>query len=497
MASKPSMLQNAVWLTGSELLLRAVGMLFQVYLAGRLGAAGIGLLQLTLTACALAATLALSGVKVAAMYLTARASGRDDPVGVCSAVRCCLRYALLVSACAGLLLFLLSGTVARRFVQDAAAAPALRAYAVLLPGSCLAAVMHGFCTACGKVRRLVCVELLERCVSIGLSVALLLRADGDLSRSLFAILAGGAAAPFLSFALLYGFYRKERRSLGRFRPKPMGRALRRIVVPLALGDYLRAGLNTVEQFLIPYGLAKSGTRYLALADYGTICGMVFPILTFPSAILHAVGDLLVPELSRCAVRGRQARIRSLTERCLHLGLLFSCAVAGFLFSAAQPLGELFYRSSAAADYLRLLSPMVLFLYPDVLVDGMQKGLGQQVYTVRYNTLTNVLDVIGLYALLPRFGVGGYVFTYAATHLVNFFLSLRRLLTVSGSTPSLSALGRLLCLALGCGALTAALPAQGVPAALALRGGGYLLLFWLGCRVLKLAPSRPLRLQKAL
>lgn len=40
-----------------------------------------------------------------------------------------------------------------------------------------------------------------------------------------------------------------------------------------------------------------------MAGYGTIHGMVFPILMFPAAILYSVSDLLVPELSRCGPWG--------------------------------------------------------------------------------------------------------------------------------------------------------------------------------------------------
>ena len=40
---------SAMLLTGVNLLLRLVGTSFQVYLSGRIGAAGIGLLQLILT----------------------------------------------------------------------------------------------------------------------------------------------------------------------------------------------------------------------------------------------------------------------------------------------------------------------------------------------------------------------------------------------------------------------------------------------------------------
>ena len=53
--SKP-IFYNALLLTGVNLLLRFVSTSFQVYLSGRIGAAGIGLLQLVLSVGALAIT---------------------------------------------------------------------------------------------------------------------------------------------------------------------------------------------------------------------------------------------------------------------------------------------------------------------------------------------------------------------------------------------------------------------------------------------------------
>lgn len=60
--------------------------------------------------------------------------------------------------------------------------------------------------------------------------------------------------------------------------------------------------------------------------------------------------------------------------------------------------------------------MALVLYLDALVDGMLKGLSEQVANVRYNTITSALDVALLFVLLPRYGLGGYVFTFIAAHL---------------------------------------------------------------------------------
>ena len=91
--------------------------------------------------------------------------------------------------------------------------------------------------------------------------------------------------------------------------------------------------------------------------------------------------------------------------------------------------------------------MVLSLYMDAIVDGMLKGLGEQVSCVRYNTITMAMDVLLLRALLPRFGLAAYLLSFAVTHLINFALSLRRLLAVTGHAPDIRyAVRALLCTA---------------------------------------------------
>lgn len=483
------MVRDAVWLAGSALALRAASMLFQLYLASTLGAAGLGLWQLVLTAGGLAVTMALAGGKIAAMYLTARAIGADNEAGTCTAVSVCLCYVLCTGALVAVLLWFFVPWIAAHFVQEACASLSLRAWALLLPAAGLSAVMSGYAIARGKIRRQVLVDLLERAVSIGLTVFLLRRAEGVLRYALFALVVGGAAPPLLSFALHYGFYRRERRCVRAIPKRPVWKELLGISLPLALGDLLRAGLNTVEQFLIPWGLARSSSRYLALSAYGTIQGMAFPVLLFPASILYALSDLLVPELSRCTVQKDFLRVRSLTGRCFQRSALFAAAVAGVLYSAAGELGQLLYRSESAGWYLRLLSPMVLFLYLDAIVDGMLKGLGQQVYTVRYNTVTNVIDVVGLYTTLPAFGVAGYVAIYTVSHLVNFFLSLRRLLLVADALPSLRRQAALLVLVVLCGLLSSLIPANHLWTGLFLHTFAYLALFFLGGKALHLFPDR--------
>ncbi len=452
---KRSLFYDALLLTGTNLLLRAVGLAFQAYTASLMGAAGVGLLQLIATVGLLFGTVGSSGVRVAAMVLSAQEFGRRSLPGVRRAMQCCLCYGLIVSTVSGGLLYVLSDTVARFWVQDLRAVPSLQATAVFLPVSVLSSVMSGYFTACGKVRTLVFTQIFERLCAVGVTLLLLLRRH-DAAWVCAAIVGGSGIASVFGFAALFVLFCKDCKTAGKG-GAPMTKRLLGLCVPLALGDYMRQGLSAVEQFLIPYGLAKCADREAAMASYGTITGMAFPVVMFPAALIWSVADLLVPALSRCMATGNRQRILSLTDRCFRLGGIFAAAIAGTLWLSAGMLGRLLYHSETAGEMIRLLAPMVLFLYLDNVVDGMHKGLSQQVACVRYNTFTNVLDVVGLYTLLPHFGVAGYLFTYAVSHLVNFFLSIRRLLQVTDYCPSVRRLIALFALLIACGGVSMLLP----------------------------------------
>ena len=81
--------------------------------------------------------------------------------------------------------------------------------------------------------------------------------------------------------------------------------------------------------------------------------------------------------------------------------------------------------------MRLYALLIPMLYCDAITDAMTKGLGQQKACVRYNIITSAMDVILLFILLPRYGMIGYFFSFLITHLLNFILSLRKLLQITG------------------------------------------------------------------
>lgn len=463
MRGRGSIFQNALVLTGVNLLLRGVSMLFRLWLSGQIGAAGIGLLQLVLSAGGFAMTLGLAGVRTTAMYLCAEEHGAGRLGGVRRAMRLCLGYALLCSVFAAALLFFSADWLASGWLRDVRAADALRIFALSLPLNAAVSVLAGYFTACGRLRQLIAAEVTEQLVGLLLS-ALFLRmgAGAELSRAICAPILGSALAALIPAVWLGVLLRRDLRAFAPDRAQELTKRLLRLSLPLAAGDLLRGALRTLEQFLIPLGLSSAGgSDTQAMADYGTICGMVFPFMMLPAAVLYSLSELLVPELARCRARGEYARLRRLCSRCLRMGVWFSACIAALMYLCAQQLGTYIYKSESVGVYLRLFSPLLPMLYTDALVDGMCKGLGRQVICVRNNTITSVLDAVLLYLLLPRYGITGYFICFTVTHAVNFYLSLLLLLDTAKIRPDGRFAVRLALSVLAPTAACTCLPAEGL------------------------------------
>ena len=97
---------SALVLTAVNLLLRLVSTSFQVFVSGRIGAAGVGLLQLVLSVGMFANTAATAGIRTTAMYLTAEELGKNRPHNVSHVLTGCFRYSILCSAGVSAVLFL-------------------------------------------------------------------------------------------------------------------------------------------------------------------------------------------------------------------------------------------------------------------------------------------------------------------------------------------------------------------------------------------------------
>ena len=425
-----TMLLNTLLLTATTFLMRSVGVLFQVYLSNKIGAAGIGLFQLIMSVSMLAAAFAISGIRFATTRLVSEELGLGKPGGVKRAVFRCLLYGLSFGSAAMLLLFFGAGFIGTVWVGDERSVLSLKILALSLPAFAMSNVLSGYFTAVSRVVKSAGVHVAEQAIRITVIVLALSRVDvTNVEGACAAVVIGGVVGEIGSFFLMFAVYRLDRRRYDVQSGKRSGltRRMFSIALPLAFSAYARTALVTLENLLIPRGLRKSGaTSEQALADFGMIEGMVVPIITFPAALFYALSELLVPELTDAQVTGNKARITSITSRTLYLCLLFSVGVMAIMFYFSGELGMAIYDSESVGEYLRLLSVLIPLIYLDTVTDGMLRGLGEHLYTMRINIFDSLISVLLIYVLLPRYAVMGYVVIIYFTEVFNFAFSLYRL-----------------------------------------------------------------------
>lgn len=421
---------SALLLTGVNLLLRFVGTTFQVYISASLGAAGVGLLQLVMSVGGLAMVAGMAGIRTATMYLTAEELGKKRSKNVTWVLSACFLYSIAFSGSIALLLYSFAPQIAQGWIGDLRTVGALRLFAAFLPVTCLCGVMTGYFTAANRIGTLAAVEVAEQLCSMAITLTgLHFWAGNDPGRACICVILGsclGACLTAVCLTLL-----RLREHMGAGSPIPLRSRLLQAAVPLALADVLKSGINTTENLMVPKRLALHPSTAAPLAAFGCLSGMVFPILMFPACILFGLAELLIPELARCAAAGSRKRICYLVRRSLKVAMLYGLLFGGLMFLLAEPLCMRLYDNEEAGNYLRLYALLVPVLYCDAITDAMTKGLGQQKACVRYNILTSAMDVVFLYLLLPKYGMEGYFASFLVTHLLNFGLSLRRLLKITG------------------------------------------------------------------
>ena len=496
------LLYNALLLTGASMFMRAVAVSFQVYLAGVIGPAGIGLFQLIVSVQMLTLTLAISGIRFATTRLVSEEMGLQNPGNVPKVMRRCIIHALTFGSLAGTVLFFGADWIGSVWIGDPRTILSLRLLSLSLPLVSLSASLSGYFTAVQRVIKSASVQVGEHILRVAVVVSLLhLHPPDGLEMACALVVVGGVTAEILSSCILFLLYLHDKRLLSkresRASDKILTRRLLAISMPLAASSYARSALNTLQHMLVPRGLRRSGaTEEEALASYGVVHGMALPVILFPSALFYAVAELMVPELTAAQVAGNKERISYLVSKLLRLALIFSIGLTGLFLAFSLELGQSIYPGTAdVGGYIRILALLMPIMFLDAITDGMLKGLGQQVYSMGVNIADSLLSVLLVYLLLPIFAVQGYLFVIYFTECFNFLLSIRRIAKITTIRLALSDILKPICSIFGAVHLapallrTLALPLISSPLSLVfhflLAGAIYItLLFLFGCLTLQ-------------
>ena len=133
-----------------------------------------------------------------------------------------------------------------------------------------------------------------------------------------------------------------------------------------------------------------------------------------------------PAITRAHTKGDTAAMHRLIFTMLRMTGAFSLAAgAGFVLLGA-PLAGFIYRDAKVGRYVQLLGFVAPFMYLESMVDGVLKGLGEQLATFRYSLFDSVFRIAAIWLVVPQYGMMGFLGVMAVSNLMTCGLNMRRM-----------------------------------------------------------------------
>lgn len=425
-------IKNAVVLTITSLILRTVGIVFRVYMVGIIGSEGIGLYQLIFSVYVLFATFATSGICTAVTRLVADC-GENNKNVVKTVMRKAVILTLFVAVISTAIVFFGADYISFYLLKDSRAALALKILSFSLPFMGVSSCIRGYFIARRKTLTPSSVQIFEQIVRITIVVVLLSKfAWMGVTVCAAVVLLGDTVAEISSCFFLYIGYLRDKARLQKGGKAPTGifKSILKVALPIAGGRYTTTALHTAENLIVPIQLALfTLSSETALSQFGMIKGMAMPILFFPASFLTAMSTMLVPEISEAVAKKNLYRVESATRKAITTTLMASILIASIFLITAPHMGGIIYDSCDVGYIIRMLSPIVPFMYLESVADGILKGLDQQLHSFWYNVIDSLVRIGAIFVFVPRFGLTGFLGVMIISNVFTSSLNCRRLLKV--------------------------------------------------------------------
>ncbi len=403
-------------------------MFFNVYISNTIEEEAVGVFALVMSVYTFGITLASAGINIATTRIVSEELAANNEVGSKKAASRCVLFSLIFGICASTIFFIYADFITIKCLHNKIRKNVIYLICIALPFISMSSAVNGYFTAVRRVYKNSIAKFFEEFVKIVCSAVLLKSImPSGIDYACYSLILGDVISEVLSFFALYILYKfDKRKNLLESRYKDLdsyNKRILRITVPVALTSYLRSGLSTLKQLLIPSNLQKSGMNSSnSLISYGIVNGMAMPIIMFPVILVTSFSGLLVPEFSRYYVEKKYKKIKSVSTLILCCTLAFSIIVSIFIFIFSNFLSSTIYHKLEIAKYLRILSPLVIVMYLDIVIDSILKGLDAQVSVMAINVFDCIISIAFIYFFVPILGFSGYIISIFISEVIDFSLS---------------------------------------------------------------------------
>ncbi|MBZ5753390.1 polysaccharide biosynthesis protein [Metabacillus rhizolycopersici] len=134
--------------------------------------------------------------------------------------------------------------------------------------------------------------------------------------------------------------------------------------------------HALQPFLVKAALISAGfSSVMANEHYGLLAGVAMSIGFFPAFIGHSLMTMLIPNVSEAFINNDNKKLIRLLKQSMSITMVYGTIAVFAMNMFAEPLTHLFFDSSSAVFYLKLLWPYFLFHFFIIPMQAYLIGLG--------------------------------------------------------------------------------------------------------------------------
>lgn len=431
---------NGAILTSASLLMKFAALIFNIYISNQIGSEAVGVFSLVMAVYLFFITVATSGLNIAVTVIVSEKFALNKNQQAIKAIRTCIFFSLLLGIAAGGLILLFSNFITSKCLHNMVSSRPLFYIAIGLPFIAMSSCISSYFTTVRKAYKNAISQVFEFTIKIFATIILLkINISNGVEAICISLIWADVISEICSFTLIFILYIIDIKLKKLEDIRSFGQRINilKIAFPVAVTSYIRSGLSTLKQLIIPTQLEKSGISCSrALSQYGMINGMVLPVITFPTVFTDSYSMLLIPEFSTYVAQKNYKAINYIANKIFKITCAFTMCICSIFFIFSNDLGLAIYNNIEIGYYFKIFTPFIFFMYMDHIIDCILKGLNKQFGVMCCNILDLSITTCFIYFLLPVLGIKGYVLSIFFSEVLNFSISLFQLFKYSGIKPNL-------------------------------------------------------------
>lgn len=441
-----SIKKDTVKLTIVQFALEFMNLGANLWLSQKAGSAAVGMIALVGSFFSLASMAAGGSGYLCASRFVSEELGKEkgNPERI-------LRYVMIFSLILGvpgcIIIICFAPFIAECFFHSNEMTLTVCILGAILPFGGISSCMKGWCNSVCRVKLAAFCDVSEFIVKMTVLVIYILKTGTNDAGSLCTALALSMASGILVSLVILTFDFLTHRMKSNEKVSIGFSNYIKLAMPVILGGCLTSALSTANDALIPVTLRQSGsTAEAALSQFGVFEAIVIPVLFFPTSVLCVLSGILIPEAARAEAGAKKERLQYLTKRSLKFTIYFSFFIAAVFLAFGDDIALIMNDDPLAGKMIKLLAPVVPFIYLEIILEAIIKGTGRQQFSMINYLAEYTVRISAVLLLIPVIGFYGIVVSYYASNIFGNCMRLIKTFKITKLSPDIKEL--LICPLLG-------------------------------------------------